>query len=387
MTILFSILYNFVLLLGVLLYLPKLIRKWHPNFLGLGLKEVKRKCRGAIWFHGVSLGEIKALAPLVAKLRIHYRSTPFIFTTCTRTGYNEAKKIYPNDTVFYLPLDFSFIIKPLVKAIHPKYLIFSETDVWYNLLQASKGRNVIVSAKLSERSASRYKWIAKPFFSKIDLICCQNERYKERYKSLGIPESKLKVTGNLKYDVTYPKSGAEKTKTIVLGSTHAPEEMELLERMPDDYTIVLVPRHPERFDEVAALLKEKGIPFYRTSEPRPEQVRVILVDEMGKLLQFYEQATLAIVGGSYKPVGGHNILEPLAYGTPVIFGPHMHTQFELVELVLKANAGLQVPLEDLKDTVTGLLQNPARLHQMGENGKKLIASLQGVADQTLSTLL
>lgn len=400
--IVFSFLYNIAMMGLALFYLPKLFRKkLHPNYLknlfGFGLGEIKRKSKGAIWIHAVSLGEMKAVAPLVAKLKGLYPSTPFVFTTATNTGYNEAKKSYPNDALFFLPLDFSFIMKPLVRAIKPKYIFFTETDLWYHLLQASyneRAQNVIVSAKLSERSARNYKWMAKKLFSYAHLICCQNQLYKDRFLALKIPESKLKVTGNLKYDTTYPKRSEEEKEAfkkelgigqcIVLGSTHAKEEEALLDLMPKEITVVLVPRHPERFDEVAALLKSRGVSFSRLSENRPAPV--ILVDSMGKLLQFYEIATLAIVCGSYEPIGGHNILEPLYYGTPVLFGPHMHTQFELVDLVLKAEAGLQVPIDSLKGTLETLLNNKIELKRMGDNGKALIASLQGVTERTIQEI-
>ncbi len=386
-----------------LFFIPKLtkrfIKKELPlsylkNKFGFGLKEIKSYSIGSIWIHGVSLGEMKAITPFVRKLKEEYPSTPFLFTTQTTTGYQEAKKMFPNDPVFFLPIDFSFVMRPLIRAIRPKFIFFSETDLWYHLLQASSqagGKNVIVSAKLSEKSAAWYRSIADRLFAYVDLICCQNSLYQERFRSIGVPDSKLKVTGNLKYDIKYPLSTnlPDVKNCIVLGSTHPKEEEDLLEVLPQDQTIVVVPRHPHRFQEVGAFLERKGISFYRWSqkESRPENAHVVLVDSMGKLLEFYQVAEVAIVCGSYQPIGGHNILEPLAYGTPVIFGPYMHTQFELVELVLNAQAGLQVPLENLNERLHALLENKEELQKMGENGKKLMASLQGVTEKTFAEII
>lgn len=383
-----------------LFFLPKLTRRllkkelpisYLKNRLGLGLSAIKKENRGAFWFHAVSLGEMKGLFPLVSELRKQHSSTPFIFSTSTITGYNEAKKIFPGDALFFLPIDFSFLIKPLVSALQPKFLFFSETDLWYHLLQASHAchaTNIILSAKLSEKSSRWYRFISSRLFGYIDLICCQNDTYRDRFLSIHVPALKLKVTGNLKYDMQFPQFTEELAvqECLVLGSTHPKEEEQLLDNLPLDRPIVIVPRHPNRFDEVADLLKKRGAPFVRWSQSPNCPAQLILVDAMGKLMQFYSAASLAIVAGSYQPIGGHNILEPLAYGTPVLFGPHMHTQFELVDLVLNAKAGLQVPLDKLRETVDHLLHSPAELKRMGDNGKKLIASLQGVTARTLKEI-
>ena len=203
------------------------------------------------------------------------------------------------------------------------------------------------------------------------MFCIQSKHYQERFKALGIDENKMQITGNLKFDDEYPHLSKEQHETwkkqfqitpenqiVVVGSSHDPEEKLILEQMRTVWAelphvkLMIVPRHPERFNEVAAILEKENIPYMRFSQldRGAKNAKVILVDAMGLLRKCYQLADLAIVAGSYIPrVGGHNILEPTWYGVPVIYGPFMHSQPELIELMEEYEAGLQVPMENLGD--------------------------------------
>jgi 3-deoxy-D-manno-octulosonic-acid transferase len=302
-------------------------------------------------------------------------SYALVISTTTETGLAEAKRSLPEaQDHFLLPLDFSWTIRALLRNLSPSYLILCESDFWWNLLTLTHKLGIpifLINGKISKRSTERFRFFsrfARPLFSCFDQMCVQNEEYYQRFLSLGISQEKLCITGNLKLDVEIPpEENPEQLRErlslspsdliLVIGSTHEPEEAELLSALAPLWErwkalkILLVPRHPERFSSVAELLKRQGIPFTRYSAPTPG-ARLILIDTMGQLGACYSLAHLAIVAGSYTPrIGGHNIFEPIQRGVPVFFGPYMHSQQELEQLVLAAGAGRQVPLTSLSDAV------------------------------------
>jgi len=255
-------------------------------------------------------------------------------------------------------------------------------------MKIAKERGVqiaLVNGKISERSCRRFLKIpvfARKLFGYFDILCVQNVSYRQRFISLKVAPEKIKVTGNLKLDV-FVKSVEDEEKrffrkflgitdtdsVLVIGSTHAPEEERLLSSLSSvfkklpELKVLFVPRHPERFNEVAHLMQEKGLKFHRFSEGKRNPERLILIDAMGKLNQCYQIATLAIVGGSYTSrIGGHNIFEPVAAGVPVFFGPYMHNQPDLKELIITAGAGKEVTLEQLPEALIEVLQTP-ELHR------------------------
>ncbi len=337
--------------------------------LGLKLPNIPLKKRGEyrIWIHAVSLGETKAIIPLLAEIK----DAEIYITTATQTGQTEAKKITKN--AFYLPIDFSFVMKKLVKRVDPDLFILVETDFWYNLLSELKKRGVktaLVNGKLSTKSYSRFKFFksfANALFDKIDLLCLQSNLDKERFVSLGINSEKLAVTGNLKFDAKIAPSNRQdlnfpQSKNLVtIALTHNNEENLILNELEklEGYTFLLAPRHPERFKEISLLLKRKKIPFRTiTEKPLPDE-RVILIDQMGVMDDCYEKSTAVIMGGSFVPhIGGHNIFEAARYNIPVLFGPYTHKQTSLIAALQHHQTIQQIPIEKLSSTLqTTLNQN------------------------------
>ncbi len=408
--------YHLVLLIGFLCYLPWLLlrRKQGPSIkerLGY-IPKIKKRKPFLIWIHAVSLGETKAVAPLASMLKETYGSdVQFVVSSGTATARAEVKKVIPfADDTLYLPLDFSWIMDPLIKEAQPDLVLISETDLWLNFLSVCKkygAQLMIVNGKMSERSCSRYAtfaWWSQRVFSQFDHICTQSRHYRDRYRFIGVHKEKISVTGNLKLDHVYPVAPdlqewkaslglVDDDQILVIGSTHEPEErwfLEILDGLWKDFPrlkVLLVPRHPERFDSVANLIFESGQPFKRYTQNKTEEFRILLVDTMGILKKCYQIADCAIVAGSYvEHVGGHNILEPSEYGVPVIFGPCMHTQPELLELCLSYEAGLQVPMQELSGILRSLLTDENMRRGIGENGLQLIREHQGATARTLKII-
>lgn len=414
---LFGLLYDLGLHLYACAALPKLalhFRKYKKSFkakLGLGFPLIEKGGRQLIWIHAVSLGETKAVAPLVKRLKSLKNPPLILLSTTTQTGHAEGLKSSPTaDYHVFLPFDFSYIIRRIVKKTSPNLLILTETDFWYHFQDAAKecgAELVVINGKISERSYKRLTsvpFLARNLFHSIDHFYVQGELYKNRFADLKVPLTKITVTGNLKLDseVEYFDPASLKQKlglgshfVLTLGSTHDPEEQIWIAALKKIWLthphlkVILVPRHPERFNEVAKLLASENIPYSRWSEEGTfEHASVLLVDAMGVLRKCYQICDLAFVGGSLtEKVGGHNILEPAFYGKPVLFGPYMHSQPDLLDLVHTFEAGLQVTNETLMTTLTHLINNPAERTKLGFNGQKLIASSRGALDKTFNALL
>ena len=373
--------YDLIVSLGALLALPKwLLQKKYKGTrrqrLGLTLPPASENAP-TFWFHMVSMGETRAMIPIYLHLKAKHADATFYFSNTTQTGQDEAKRHFKGH-FFILPLDLKPIMKRLARTINPDMLILSESDFWLNQIEAVKergGRVVLLNGKVSEKSARRFSKVplfSNKLFSAIDHLCVQNAEYEARFRSLNVPESKLTITGNLKLAIPQkPLSsedlahwrdqfGLNPTDTVItIGSTHEGEEELLLKKMPKDTRILLVPRHPERFAKVKA---------------RFENDSVTVVDKMGVLSICYSLSNIAIVGGSFAAgIGGHNIFEPIQVGKPVIFGPHMEEQKELVELVLSHEAGIQCTLEELPEaleTAPTLVENVLKLSTHGADIQK-----------------
>ncbi len=400
-------LYNLVLLLlgtarlfWVCLIQGKYRSSWRAK-LGLTLPSLPPQKKPVVWIHAVSMGEVRAMISFAKELAPSYT---LVISTTTETGLAEARRALPEAQVhFLLPLDFSWTMRSLLRNLSPSHLILCESDFWWNLLTQAHQSGIpisLINGKISERSTERFRFfsrVAHTLFSCFDQMCLQNEEYEQRFLSLGIPREKLCVTGNLKLDVEIPAeehpeqlrerlSLAPSDLILVIGSTHEPEEEELLYALSPLWErwkalkILLVPRHPERFSSVAELLKRQGIPFTRYSDPTPGG-RLILIDTMGQLGACYSLAHLAIVAGSYTSrIGGHNLFEPIQRGVPVFFGPYMHSQQELQQLVLAAGAGRQVPLTSLCDAVDAFFTSADRYTTACT---RLSASVRGATRRTL----
>lgn len=338
------------------------------------LPRIARRKGKLFWIHAVSVGETKAAASLIRQLQKREPKAQFVISTGTETGLAEAKRALPNIAHFRLPFDATWLMKPLVQNLQPTHFFLVETDLWPNLLYFLKKNHVpcsLVSAKMSDRSFRRYRLF--PTFAKnqmrfFDQICLQSEEYRKCFTPFY--SGKLFVTGNLKWDaiaIAKPKQRNKKL-TITLGSTHPGEEKLLLDALKDvPAEIYVVPRHPARFPEVSELIK---------SYPN-----ATFIDQMGVLCHYYAKSDIAILGGSFLPgVGGHNIFEPLAYGTPVIFGRHMWGQKEMERLALESGAGAQCEASALPETIEKMLDK-------GDVGQKLLQSLQGSVEKTLRACL
>lgn len=379
----------------------------------LGLSHEKfRQGSPTIWIHAVSVGEIKAVSTLIKNLKEKYPLSCIIVSSITQTGHEEAKKATPKaDYHLFLPLDFKFIISRVLQKLKIDLVLLVETDIWPNFLNACRKRGakvLLINGKVSERSFRRLKLmppVSKWYYSLIDYFLVQDEIFRGRFIDLNIPPEKIKIVPNLKLDDVYEELSQEELEelrikfgikdiSLVIGSTHETEEKLILDQLSPLFNhyshlkVFIVPRHPDRCDEVETIIKSYGHPYARLSNTTSYQnKKIILVDAMGQLRKLYQLATLAIVAGSYSlKIGGHNILEPLWYSTPSLFGPHMFTQDQFVHLVLKAKAGRQVPIEDLQKTVYELLNDSFKLKQMGRRGKDIFVKASGGTNITLEII-
>ncbi len=419
----FFVIYEFVLHLFALLMLPKLCyryfvkKRYHNSLalrLGIGYPLLKKDSRFCIWVHAVSVGEAKAVKPLVEKMRALYPDSRIIVSSITETGHAEAKRsLGCADEHVYLPFDFSYVVGPIIRRLSPDLVLLTETDFWFNFQRHAKlcgARLVLVNGKISQTSLRRHQqlpFLASPLFSPFDKFCLQSQTYFDRFKKIGVPVEKMVVTGNLKLDDDYPFLSKDelvafkerlgvKGMSLVIGSTHAPEEKDILfqiqavwERYPT-LKVILVPRHPDRIAEVEAIVRSFGISYVRYSELAKSsgEEQLVLIDQMGLLRDCYQVARVAIVAGSYTPkVGGHNILEPLWYDVPVLYGPHMHSQPEFVELMEEFKAGKQEGLEGLQEQLVHLLESDSSRAQMAEAGKRLLASAKGATERTSEVIV
>ena len=415
----FSLFYNLLLFVLAIITLPKLLWQWFvlgkyreslSQRLGIHLPSFNpKKGQEVIWIHAVSMGETRAIIPLFRMIQESRPDAAIVLSTTTETGNAEAKRSMPDaDAHFFLPLDFSWMVRRLMDRIRPTTLILCESDFWYHLLKLSKERGVkvaLVNGKVSERSSNRFKrfkCFTTRIFSNFDILCVQSKCYRDRFLSMGIPQEKLFVTGNLKFDAPAKKMDpselqklraslkiAPTDRVVVIGSTHAQEEdlmlsvVDQVQKKIPNIKVLIVPRHPERFDEVAKLIKERGFEISRFSEGVTREQRIILIDAMGKLSECYQIADVAIVCGSYvSHIGGHNIFEPVQFGVPVFFGPHLYGQPDLKDLVLTAQAGKQVAIEDLPQALVAILESPLMHQQYADACKTLSISVQGVTERT-----
>lgn len=419
-----SILYELAMWVLALAAIPKILyqRIFHGKYrnsltkrLGFGFPNIVKDQRKVIWVHAVSVGETKAVAVLAKQLKARMNNAVLIVSSITETGHTEAQRSMPfADYHVYLPVDLYGVINPIIKRVKPDLVLLVESDFWLHFLRSCKrygAKVALVNGKMSERSMQRFQKFqnfSKLLFSQIDLFCMQNRIYEKRFLSLGIPQEQIHVTGNMKFDESYPRLSesellrwkselgiSEENQVLVVGSSHHPEEEMIVERLASIWKVypklkaLIVPRHPERFLEVGALLAKRNIPYIAFSKlpNKTGQEKVILVDAMGQLRKCYQLADIAFVAGSFTDrVGGHNIIEPCWYGVPVLFGPHMRTQPELVSLVNEYHAGIQVDESEFVNTVIDLLDHPEKRAALGEGGRTLMADMQGATSRTLTIL-
>jgi 3-deoxy-D-manno-octulosonic-acid transferase len=365
----------------------------------------------SIWVHAVSVGEVQAAAPLVNALLARFPDVPLVLTTVTPTGRARAQALFKDRVdVRYVPIDLPGSVQRFFARVRPRLAVILETEIWPNLYNRCGRLNVplvLASARISPRSVSRYRRLVGLFRDALShgiFIAAQSGEDAERFRSIGASPQRTHVIGNIKFDFGYPPDIAARGRELrallgaqrpvwVAGSTHAREEDVLIEahalvrRRHADALLVLVPRHPPRFGDVAGALKERGIPYVtRTSGavPGPE-CQVFLLDTLGELPPFYAAGDVAFVGGSLVPIGGHNLLEPAALAKPIVAGPNNFNSADIAKLLVERGA-VQIAHDaaELARLVGELLDDPAARERIGAAGRRAVDENRGAVDRLMA---
>jgi 3-deoxy-D-manno-octulosonic-acid transferase len=375
---------------------------------GLG----RRLAVPSIWLHAVSVGEVSAAAALVRALHARHPDVPLVLTTATPTGRAQAATLFGADVeVRFLPYDTAGSVRRFLARTRPLAAIIMETELWPNLLHECGRRGVPVvfaSARLAAKSVPRYRRFGTLFSAGLRnaWVAAQSSADAERFIALGADPVRTRVVGNLKFDMRLGEAIAENGRELrrrylgarpvwTAGSTHEGEEElvlgahAVLERAVRGALLVLVPRHPQRFAGVAALLERRGLVFDRRgrSETVRPEAQVLLLDTMGELTAFYAASDVAFVGGSLVPVGGHNLLEPAALGVPVITGTHTQNGPEIARLLIEAGGALEVADAVALAAAAGrLLADPALRERMGESARSFVEAHRGSLARLLALI-
>jgi 3-deoxy-D-manno-octulosonic-acid transferase len=363
-----------------------------------------------IWIHAVSVGEARAAEPIVNQLLQRRPDHRIVMTHMTPTGRDTARELFADSrvSICYLPYDLPGAVRRFLRHFHPHAGIIMETELWPNLLAACARDAIpayLVNARLSERSASGYRMfsrLTRVMLGRLAAVGAQTERDAQRLRSIGARN--VVVTGNVKFDRTPPVAQVELgeklrasfggTRPVFLAaSTRDGEEVLLLQTIAQlsgqGVLTLIVPRHPQRFDEVAALLRAHGVPFHRRSERSAiaPDVPVLLGDSMGEMYAYYGACDVAFVGGSLLPLGGQNLLEACVMGKPVLVGPHTFNFEEATERAIEAGAALKVAdISELTRTAVALLVDPRRARRMGEAGRSFAETHRGATERTLALI-
>jgi len=424
--------YSLLLALGFLILLPRfLFDAFHHGKYVAGFRErlglltpTKANPRPVIWIHCVSVGETQAARPLVQSLKQRFPDHSIAISTTTLTGQNLAREVFRDNVerVFYFPFDWRWIVRKTLAAVNPAAVLIMETELWPNFLRECEARRIpvaIVNGRLSEQSFRRYRMI-KGFMSRVlnglSLAAVQTDADGRRLRALGLEAAKISVTGSTKFDAGPPSSTSTLTSEfrerfkldsssplILAASTHAPEERILLNaftrvRADSEFTprLMIAPRHPERFREVATLIQDSGFrSTSRTAVPSlsDSSCDVILLDSIGELPSVYSLAAMVFVGGSIAKTGGHNILEPAAVGAPVVTGAHTHNFKQIVAVFVKAGAVIQLPpmseaeaAVELANVFQQLLGDPEKRAELGKRAMGVVSQNRGATERTLDLL-
>ena len=420
------LLVDLLYLLVLLFLLPWLV--WRSFATGRYRRELAAKLLGhvdvanpdskpAIWFHGVSVGEIHLLGVVVAAFRKRHPDWFVVVSSTTDTGLDEARKRFADCAVIAFPFDFSWACDNALSAVRPELVVLAESELWPNFLAVAARRKVpvaVINARMSPRSFRRLKHFAGAaralLFRRVALFGVQSADYAERFQLLGVPASKLVVTGSVKYDVATSDHNTPKTVALkrllnlndrsivwVAGSTHAPEEAivfdvfaRLRPRFPELH-LILVPRHPDRFDEVAELVAKTGLTFVRRSElkePVPSTPAVIVLDTLGELGAAWGLADVGFTGGSLDGHrGGQSMIEPAGYGVPTLFGPHVWNFRDAARRLIEVGGATMVrDGAELERGLAELLADSERRDRMGAAARQLVREQQGATERTLDML-
>ncbi len=406
--------FNLLFLLYTLIYLPYLLLtgRWYKGYgsrLGLFSSELQARLKGNsnIWIHAVSVGEIMAIAPVVAQIKARFPNQSIVVTVTTKTGYALAQsKLAQSAIVLASPLDFSWVTSFFVRLINPKIYIAAETEIWPNLFNCLSKRKVpivIINGRISDRSFGRYKAI-KIFLSKtlqkVSLFCMQSDIDANRIIELGAIKQKVLVLGNLKFDdlvlsqENVNELPAPKNRLLwIAGSTHPGEEeivLKIFSQHKDSCALMIAPRHVERSEQIAQLVQSKGLKAVRFSQLSSNSWSsdtVVIVDTIGHLRSLYSKASFVFVGKSLCGGGGQNIIEPAFYAKPIIVGPMMENFRDITELFKNKDAIVQVKdAEQLEYEVGYLLKDENVRTQLGRKALEVVKANQGALDRTLKIL-
>lgn len=400
--------FAFIRLLWRSRHAPEYRKRWLER-----LGFLSKQFENSIWVHAVSVGETIAAIPLIKALKEKYPTLPLIVTNMTPTGAERVKATFGDKVIqIYIPYDLPDAVSRFLKSIKPRIAIVMETELWPNLFMMCKERNIpiiLANARLSEKSAKGYqsiKVLTQKMLSAIKIIASQGYADADRFIKLGMPKEKITVTGNIKFDVSLPEDLLPKSKKLreelgfsrliwIAASTHPTEEEIILAAHKKIKTInknallILVPRHPNRFDSVSTLIKQQGFDLVRRSQNEKcvEATSVYLADTMGELLLLYSVSDVCFVAGSFAPIGGHNVLEPAVLGKPIITGPELFNFAEISEKLLNAQGMVKVRNEEeLADQVLQFFNQEIERKLTGENALRVVEANRGALKKQLDLI-
>ncbi|NLZ07797.1 MAG: 3-deoxy-D-manno-octulosonic acid transferase [Phycisphaerae bacterium] len=388
---------------------------WAQRFGNISRKSPEKRC---LWLHAVSVGEVNAAKTLVTEFEKRFPEFEIVVSTTTDTGFARATALFGDRwTVFYFPFDFSWVMHKAFRRLDPALCLLMELEAWPNLIEVAHRRSVpvvVVNGRISDRSFvqyRRFRWLVRRFFGMIDLVLAQTQEYADRFRALGCPAERVVVTSSLKYDTAQVTDRVEGADTLadqlnlanarlwVAGGTGDDEEKIILDvyqwlkEDPSfaDLRLAVVPRKPERFDEVAQLIEQMALPLVRYSRIKGTPGRgvdnndaVILGDTMGDLRKFYSLAAVVFVGRTLVPMGGSDMMEAAALGKCTIFGPHTFNFRQTVEALLADQGAIEVvDADDLRVVMTKCLADPAYAETIARRGRQVIQNNQGATARTL----
>ncbi len=384
-------------------------QRWNERF-----GYVERVHSSSIWVHAVSVGEAIAAIPLINAIKQQYPEQQIVVTSTTPTGMAQVRKILKDSVIsVYGPYDVPYAVNRFLHRVNPKFAIIMETELWPNLLHCCAKRKIpvmLANARISPRSARGYQLmspVTKAMLNSFKIVAAQSLLDAERFLELGLDPTKLTITGNIKFDMQLPEDikaqgealrlqwQAQDRPVLIAASTHEGEEkillkaFKLLRKKWPSLLLVLVPRHPERFDKVAQLCQENNFSFARRSEATQptQETAIVLGDTMGELRLFYAASDIAFMGGSLVPVGGHNFIEPAILGLPVLSGSQVHNFTEISKLLHKAGA-LQFAndAKAIMHAVDPLLASEELCKKMGDKAQKVIMENTGAVQKHMNWL-
>jgi 3-deoxy-D-manno-octulosonic-acid transferase len=405
--------YTLILTSGLLLaspyYLFRFRRYWPTIADRFGLLKIPQ-LKNSIWVHAVSVGEVKAVERLLERLRQQFPDKVLVVSTATPSGQQLARQRRDViDHAFYFPIDLPWCVRRAVDRVNPEMVIVAETEIWPNFLRACRARGarvVMINGRISDRSFGRYRlarrWLRR-VFEDYTIIGMQSEMDRQRIEAIGADPRKVTVLGNLKYDAVASSRSVDTAlsaflkewKPLWIAASTMPGEEELIldafkHLLPThpDLKLLIAPRHPERFESVAEMIRAMGFNMARRSnlEAAPRSA-ILLLDTIGELAAVFQYATVVFIGGSLVPTGGHNVLEPARHGKPILFGPHMENFREISRMFLDAKAAVQIPeAASLAPAITRILSVPQHASELGRNAFAIVQQNMGATERVLRVL-